>query len=286
MPEPGRGRRRELALPAAALVGLLALVGVASAARLGGGDGGGSRISLPEGFFAWVYAGFVVAGAIAFPFFLYISTRTSTYERSQRRRAWLAPLWVAGVIGALLAIRSLLGDGFGGILDRLSLGADAPKLPRGGTGGTPPAPETMPVATVVVLLGGSIAAFFAVRAMKRHGKLLPDRVSEELTAVVDTTLDDLRADPDARRAIVRAYARMERICERSGVARSESEAPLEYVARVLLELEVRPEPVRALTDLFERAKFSAHALGDDAKEEAIAALEDIRADLAAQPAEP
>jgi hypothetical protein len=284
-PEQGRGRR-ELAAPAFALMALLAIVGLASAARLGGGEGGGGRLSLPDGVFVWIYAGFVVAGALAFPFFLYVSTRTSPYERGQRRRAWLVPVWIAGVLGALLAARALLGDGFGGLLDRLSIGNDTPSLPRGARGGAPPAPEAVPLAGVIVLVGGSIAALFALRAARRYGKRLPGRVSEELAAFVDTTLDDLRAEPDPRRAIVRAYARMERTCERSGVARDGAEAPLEYVARVLLELEVRPEPVRALTDLFERAKFSAHPLGDDAKHEAIAALEDIRADLASPPEAP
>src|SRR5687767_11497970 len=114
---------------------LLAIVGLASAARLGGGDGGGGRLSLPDGVFVWIYAGFAVAGAIAFPFFLSVSTRTSPYERGQRRRAWLAPLWIAGVVGALLGIRALVGDGFGGILDRLSIGGDTPSLPSGARGG-------------------------------------------------------------------------------------------------------------------------------------------------------
>jgi Domain of unknown function (DUF4129) len=282
-PAPGRGGRRDLALPAVGLAALLAVVGVASAARLGGGEGGGGRLSLPEGVFAYIYAGFVVAGALAFPFFLYVSTRTAKYERGQRRRAWLAPLWLAGIVGVLLALRATLGDGFGGILDRLSIGADTPDLPSGARGGAPPAPETVPVAAILVLAGGSIATFFVLRAARRHGKRLPGGVSEELTAFVDTTLDDLRAEPDARVAIVRAYARMERTCEHSGVPRDGSEAPLEYVARVLLELDVRPGPVNALTDLFERAKFSTHDLGDDAKGEAIAALEDIRADLTPAP---
>ena len=48
---------------------------------------------------------------------------------------------------------------------------------------------------------------------------------------------------------------------------------------MLLELDVRPAPVHALTELFERARFSTHALGPDAKAEAIEALEALREDL-------
>jgi hypothetical protein len=93
------------------------------------------------------------------------------------------------------------------------------------------------------------------------------------------TLDDLRAEPDPRRAIILAYARMEATLSRGGVPREESEAPLEYIARALLELDVRPEPVHRLTDLFEQAKFSDHPIDAGMKEEALEALEDVRADL-------
>ena len=91
MNEPETGSRvrpgRALAAPAAALAALLAVVAIASAARLGDSGDGGPRLSLPEGYFAWFYALFLVLGAIAFPFFVYISTRTSPYDKSGRRRA-------------------------------------------------------------------------------------------------------------------------------------------------------------------------------------------------------
>lgn len=281
---PGRGRR-DLAAPAVALAALLAVVGIAAAARVGGNGGeGGSRLVLPQGLFAWLYAAFIVAGALAFPFFLYISTHASPYERRARFRAWLAPLWIAGIAGVLLAVRWLFGDEFATALDRLGIGPAVPDLPGAGRAAAPPAPEPTPLAALVVAGVGAVGAFIGWRALRRRGRPLSQRVSEELTAFVDTTIDEIRAEPDARRAIVRAYAGMERTLERSGCARHASEAPLEYVARVLLELEVRPGPVQALTDLFERARFSSHALGDAAKAAAIAALEDVRTDLTALPA--
>lgn len=285
MSEPrAEGRRRGgrgLAAPAVALAALLAVVAIASAARIGADDGAGSRLSLPDGFFAWFYAVFLVAGALTFPFFLYVSTRTSPYDRTARRRGWLVPLWVACVLGVLLLVRALAGEGFGGVLDRLSIGADPPDLPSGPGGGTPPAPEAAPLGTVVALMVVGVGGFFAQRALRRRRGSRSGRVADDLSSLVEETLDDLRAEPDVRLAIVRAYARMERVLERSGLPREEAEAPLEYVARVLLELDVRAEPVHALTELFERAKFSTHPLGVDAKDAAISALEGVRADLEA-----
>ena len=48
---------------------------------------------------------------------------------------------------------------------------------------------------------------------------------------------------------------------------------------MLADLAVSPEAARRLTDLFERAKFSQHAVAAEMKEEAISALETVRDDL-------
>jgi Domain of unknown function (DUF4129) len=79
--------------------------------------------------------------------------------------------------------------------------------------------------------------------------------------------------------VIAAYARMERILDRHGFPRFRAEAPLEYLSRVLRELRVRSEAVLALTELFERAKFSLHEIDLDMKEEAIEALIAVRDDL-------
>ena len=50
---------------------------------------------------------------------------------------------------------------------------------------------------------------------------------------------------------------------------------------MLAELSVRPPAAVRLTDLFERAKFSQHAVGPEMKEQAIGALETVRDDLRA-----
>jgi hypothetical protein len=106
----------------------------------------------------------------------------------------------------------------------------------------------------------------------------PD-VIEALTEFVDGSLEDLESEPDPRRAIIAAYARMEHVFARHGVPRRPEEAPLEYLARVLAMVEVRGSAVQALTDLFERAKFSDHPMDRAMKREAISALEAIRGDL-------
>jgi hypothetical protein len=130
----------------------------------------------------------------------------------------------------------------------------------------------------LVVLGAG--AFLARRRFAAQRDLPGrDAAADALSAALDESVDDLRAERDARRAVIAAYARMERVLGRHGFPRFRSEAPLEYLARVLRELRVRSGAVLALTELFERAKFSPHAIDTEMKEEAIGALVAVRDDL-------
>ena len=79
--------------------------------------------------------------------------------------------------------------------------------------------------------------------------------------------------------MIRTYARMEETFAAYGVARDGSEAPFEYLERVLDLLSVSAFSVRRLTQLFSRAKFSPHEVDAGMKEEAIEALAGLRAEL-------
>jgi hypothetical protein len=132
--------------------------------------------------------------------------------------------------------------------------------------------------------GGVTAAVIVWRRGRRPPAVAltgRDAVAEQLSEVLSDTLEDLELERDPRRAVIRAYARMERVLASHGLPRAPHEAPLEYLARVLRELEVRAEAAHALTELFERAKFSQHEIDVAMKEEAIAALVRVRDDLEA-----
>lgn len=129
----------------------------------------------------------------------------------------------------------------------------------------------------LVLLGG---VWVYVRRRRTLAPLFEDgRLEADMVSAIDTTIDDLRSERDARRAVIAAYAQMERTLGRHGLARHRSEAPLEYLANILRGLRVRESAVRTLTNLFEYAKFSGHQIDDTMKENAIEALIEIRDDL-------
>jgi uncharacterized protein DUF4129 len=133
----------------------------------------------------------------------------------------------------------------------------------------------------LVLIGG---VWMYVRSRRRLAPLFEERGLEaDMLDAIESTIDDLHSEQDARRAVIAAYALMERTLARHGLARHRSEAPLEYLANILRGLHVRESAVVSLTRLFEYAKFSGHEVDAAMKEEAIAALIAIRDDL--QPTE-
>ena len=120
---------------------------------------------------------------------------------------------------------------------------------------------------------------------RARGELREPLLARAIATALDESLDDLRAERDPRRAVIAAYARLERVLARHGLPRRSSEAPLEYLVRMLADVAVTPVAARRLTALFERAKFSQHEVGVEMKEEAIEALETVRDDLRAAEAE-
>jgi hypothetical protein len=129
----------------------------------------------------------------------------------------------------------------------------------------------------LVLLGGT---WMYVRSRRRLVPLFGESSLEsDLVSAIETTVDDLRSERDARKAVIAAYALMERTLTEHGCPRDRAEAPFEYLARILRGLRVRDGAVRRLTELFELAKFSGHPVDDEMREQAIAALLAIRDDL-------
>ncbi len=86
---------------------------------------------------------------------------------------------------------------------------------------------------------------------------------------------------DPRAAVLAAYARMETALASVGLARRPSDAPRQYLARLEAGLGGGRAPAARLTELFERARFSPHPVGEDLRAEAISALETLRVELEA-----
>jgi Domain of unknown function (DUF4129) len=142
-----------------------------------------------------------------------------------------------------------------------------------------PSISWIPIAVVVGLMLAAIAAYFVAERRSHRGRGGDEDLAEQLAVVLDDTLDDLRAEADPRRAIIAAYARLERVLAANGVPRLAADTPAEYLGRVLHDLALDPAAVERLTALFTQAKFSQHDVDATMKEEAIDALERVRDEL-------
>jgi Domain of unknown function (DUF4129) len=226
-------------------------------------------------------------------------------SQRRRRRSGFSVILPMAAILALWVFRDRLGLG-GGAGDPP---ASTLAVPSGIEG---PARRSEPGVVPLVVAGLALAAMVGIAvaqlvAERRHRRP-PRTPAQRLVELVDDTLDDLEREPDPRRAVIAAWARMERGLAAAGLPRHPAEAPFEYATRVLESAldptdrgtplgfpgplpmhrgtpsgfpgPLRPSSVHRLTGLFERAKFSHHPVGRDDRQEAIAALRAVRRELA------
>lgn len=83
---------------------------------------------------------------------------------------------------------------------------------------------------------------------------------DDLAAALDRTRVALLTDDEPRAAIRRAYRQLLDELEAIGLPRRAYEAPVEYLTRCLGDRELPERPLRALTSVFELARFSDHRL--------------------------
>ena len=94
------------------------------------------------------------------------------------------------------------------------------------------------------------------------------------------SLADLGAERDPRRAVQRAYERMEESLGEIELSRAPDETPTEFTDRVLRVLGASAAAASDLTTLFEVARFSVHPMDEDDRRRAIASVRRVEAEVA------
>ena len=278
--------RRNLIL-AAALVGTVALVAVASRGHSPAGNGATHGINsklIWEFVLLAVLALFIICLPVAL--WVIVTTRTETLATQQKRRqrtvkqvlAFLALLLIAVIVAV---VRS---DGSRHQKPR------PVQSPTGGAGanthnnpGKQIPFDWLPAIVVltIAVVGAVVVAYIMFRKPPSRQPTQAE-LAAQLSAVLDDSLDDLRSELDPRKAVIATYARMETTLAGAGLPRSPAETPLEYLGRVLRELlHTSADAVSRLTALFERAKFSPHEINPGMKNDAIDALVTVRDEIRA-----
>jgi len=266
------------------LLGVVAFVarGHTSPAGNGAHDRGASQAVANAVFTMWILV--MVAGALLIAYMFSIKKRDTKRDEFRIKPLLVSLLFLAAVvIGMVVAYNHLGHNNPGARPTPVKIGTsggkgDNAKLQKALNPHSPAFNWELAAGIFALIFGVSATALVASK--RKRSKLVRElTIAHELLAMLDETLDDLRNEADPRKAVIAAYARMEKILSAHGLARHPSEAPIEYLTRVLVDLRVTEAAVSKLTALFERAKFSEHDIDAEAKEQAIAALVSLRDDL-------
>jgi len=283
-----RSTLRVLALSLGMLVFLSVVAAVSRAHHTPGGRAGVH--SPPHGVADYLFTIFILFMVAGFFFSIWIwfqNRDVLVQHRMQRTRSSraLISLMALALVAALIARTHPFGIG-AGAKSRINVGKSTEELlNRARQTGSPRRPEFQWLPVVVATAAGFVVlAVIGVRAARRERRGLAESYALELEfeSLVEDTLADLHAEQDPRKAIIAAYARVERLFASYGLARDRAEAPIEYLERVLPELRASGAALGRLTRLFEWAKFSAHDVKPGMRDDAIRALVEVRDELRAK----
>jgi uncharacterized protein DUF4129 len=113
---------------------------------------------------------------------------------------------------------------------------------------------------------------------KPDAELSPADLARQLEEAVDEVLLQIERG-ETNEAIIACWMRLEDVAAAAGTERRPAETSAELTARVLEEHQVSAGTLAHLSELYREARFSAHALPDASRDEARAALEQIRTEL-------
>ena len=278
----GGGTGRRIVLTGGVLLALLAVVGLASRAHTSGGGGGARSVDgtiVAEYGMLLILAGTVVA--IPAVVWAIVTLRREEQIQLPRRRNWMVSVLLTMVA---LSVASVLIANSDLVRRHHGKKASQPLKPLGDLANRKPAKaenaqfDWVPVIVVGSLTAVGLAAAGVLLVRRREPKTRKG-VAEALAVTLDESLGELAADLDPRSTVIAAYAQMEKVLARHGLPRHASEAPREYLRRVLPGIGAGAESVERLTALYEHARFSTHEVDGGMRDEAVGALESLRDEL-------
>lgn len=273
-----RGNAARAALAALIVLALVALVAIAATGPMPAGSGDTRRPSYV--LFDTIFSVSLMAMLASAAFLVYVFAQREQRQNAGKRGglAWFVWLAALTALFATSDVRSLLLSQRGEVEEPPVIGM-IPNTSEGPKHADRPGFAWLPVGIIMALIAIGVTTMLLAKRRRRAREKRHEAAEQAIVDVLEDTLDDLRRERDPRRAVIAAYARLERALAARGLPRGSAETQAEYVARILDELDVDRAAVRRLTDLFSRAKFSQHAVDIGMKEEAIDALEQVRDEL-------
>jgi hypothetical protein len=110
---------------------------------------------------------------------------------------------------------------------------------------------------------------------------------EQVLAAVDAGLVELADDDaDPRRAVIACWVRLEQAAAAAGTPREPGDTPAELVTRLLEAHRVSSGVLYALAEVYRIARYATHVVDAGMRDQARAALGQLRAELSMTPAVP
>ena len=273
-------------LPLSVVIGLAALLRMAGPVAAGHDDIGGI-IRLPRVVTEAIFALF---GLAALVFIVGVARRLrgrrgpgegAMWPEPTPMPAWMRTLTQILSLANFVILAYLVWRGVIPLTELLALGQGAMSAITAAPDSPVHAPAfvtwTFGVLAVVAALGALAFALwlgFSDRLAEWWSRRREDD-GDIAAPTADGPLEDPRGEPDPRRAIMRCYARFERVAAGSGVARQPWHTPMEFMREALRRLAVPRDAVPTLTGLFELARFSHRPLGPAERGRALTALDEI-----------
>ena len=129
----------------------------------------------------------------------------------------------------------------------------------------------------------AVAAPIAVLIRRRRARTdeaVDGDTESALGRAVTASIAALESDRDPRRAILRAYAQMERAFDRVEIVRARDETSSEFLVRTTRRLPLSAPAAAALTGRFEEVRYSTHEITEADREDALASLRVVERELA------
>jgi hypothetical protein len=289
---PSGGHRRYLPVLAVVTAGLVFLVAVGSSRSSGRISSHGLLdFNSVLGDLTVVLLGLLVVAVCLLAYVLMLSLRRPTAGDDLTNPGPSSVPWWARVLAVFLVLGAFAGVVAAIILrERQNQGNPPVSISMPGPVPLPPGSGPAGGGEFIVhwwILGPlallTLAALVVVLLVRRRRSMpRPDRSlreRDELSEALQASLDELDEDEDPRRAVIRAYATIERALADHGLRREPSETHVEYLARWAGGARVTRATAEALAALYERARFSLHEVDEQMKAEARSALVSLRREL-------
>lgn len=270
------------------VLGALGLWIVVASASAGTASDDSSSIAVPD--LSWVLVG---AFALLIPVGLFLAYLLLGGERDEdetaparRPNRWVAALVLVAVVLGLRLLTDREGDTHDDEPPQSAI--ETPELAENpsGLGGSA---DDDPIGRFDIAVAAAVgfAATGAVWWLRRETAVEPPPPSliGSIAPALHQAIADLERTDDPRRAVLLAYASLERASADRGLSREPNETAAEHLRRTLGSLPVNQDELVELGQLYEQARFSTDPIRTTDRDRARAILERARDDIARTPSD-